>query len=225
MLSDHNSEARHIKTVTEHKSDNSIESYCSRASFQQKENMSNILSGFISGDSAEPRGCFNTASKELTGASTLSVAPQEQQSTVKVQMPQSFSFHGCSVSIETTSTCDELKIDKLSKTGPIQINRQLDLVHLNFSCSSQKYSGSFHYLRDVFHEHFWLDFHQRHIWMDELIFTSYAFRSSEFMQIWPNRAWRFLSFYSQIIIFFNFIYLHLLTNFIIAFSVRQVRLY
>ena len=55
VLSDHNSEARHIKTVTEHKSDNSIESYCSRASFQQKENMSNILSGFISGDSAEPR--------------------------------------------------------------------------------------------------------------------------------------------------------------------------
>ena len=96
VLSDHNSEARHIKTVTEHKSDNSIESYCSRASFQQKENMSNILSDFISGDSAEPGACFNTASKELTGASTLSVAPQEQQSTVKVQMPQSFSFHGCS---------------------------------------------------------------------------------------------------------------------------------
>ena len=54
VLSDHNIEARHIKTVTGHKSDNSIESYCSRASFNQKENMSNILSGFITGDSAEP---------------------------------------------------------------------------------------------------------------------------------------------------------------------------
>ena len=104
VLSDHNIEARHIKTVTGHKSDNSIESYCSRASFQQKENMSSILSGFISGDSAEPRVLAlegASTSKELTGVSTSSVtvAPQDQQSTVKMQMPQSFSFHGCSVSI------------------------------------------------------------------------------------------------------------------------------
>ena len=97
---------RHIKTVTGHKSDsdNFIESYCSRASFQQKENMSSILSGFISGDSAEPRVLAlkgASTSKELTGASTSSVtvAPQDQQSMVKMQMPQSFSFHGCSVSI------------------------------------------------------------------------------------------------------------------------------
>ena len=33
VLSDHNIETRHIKTVTGQKSDNSIESYCSRASF------------------------------------------------------------------------------------------------------------------------------------------------------------------------------------------------
>ena len=67
VLSDHNIEARHIKTVTGHKSDNSIEGA--------------------------------STSKELTGASTLSVAPQDQQLTVKMQMPQSFSFHDCSVSI------------------------------------------------------------------------------------------------------------------------------
>ena len=99
-LSDHNIEARHIKTVTGHKSYNSTESYCSMASFQQKENMSNILSGFISGDSAEPQVLVlegTSTSKELTGASTLSVTPQDQQSTVKMQMPQSFSFHGCPV--------------------------------------------------------------------------------------------------------------------------------
>ena len=88
MLSDHNIEARHIKTVTGHKSDNSIESYCSRASFQQKEKMSSILSGFISGDSAEPRVLAlegASTSKELPGASTSSVteAPHDQQSTVK----------------------------------------------------------------------------------------------------------------------------------------------
>ena len=100
--SDHNIEARHIKTVTGHKSDNSIESYCSRASFQQKENMSSILSGFTSGGSTELRLLALEApstSNELTGASTPSVAPQDQESTVKMQMPQSFSFHGCSVSI------------------------------------------------------------------------------------------------------------------------------
>ena len=92
VLSDHNIEVRHIKTVTGHKSDNSIESYCSRASFQQKGNMPSILSGFISGDSAEPRVLAlegASTSKELPGASTSSVtvAPQDQQSTVKMQMP------------------------------------------------------------------------------------------------------------------------------------------
>ena len=74
VLQDHNIEARHIKTVTGHKSDNSIESYCSRASSQQKENMANKLSGFVSGDSAEPQFLVlevASTSKELTGASTL----------------------------------------------------------------------------------------------------------------------------------------------------------
>ena len=57
--------------------------------------MSNILSSFISGDSAEPRALVfegPSTSKELNGVNTLSVAPREQQSTVKMQMPQSFSF-------------------------------------------------------------------------------------------------------------------------------------
>ena len=89
VLSDHNIEASHIMTITEHKSDNSFESYCLRASFQQRENRSKILSSFISGDSAEPQVLVlegPSTSKELTEVSTLSVAPQEQQSTVKMQM-------------------------------------------------------------------------------------------------------------------------------------------
>ena len=122
VLSDHNIEARHIKTVTGHKSENSIESYCSRASFQQKENKSNILGGFVSGDYTEPRVLVlegASTSKEVTGASTLLVAPQDQQSTEKMQMPQSSCFHGSSVSVvNTTTTCDELKINKLLKTWP-----------------------------------------------------------------------------------------------------------
>ena len=97
VLSDHNIEARHIKTVTGHKSDNSIESYCSRASFNQKENMSNILSGFISGDSAEPRVLAlegASTSKELTGASTPSVAPQDQYANATVfQLSWLLRFH------------------------------------------------------------------------------------------------------------------------------------
>ena len=96
VLSDHNIEAKHIKTVSAgHKSDNSIESYCSRASFQQKGNMSNILGGFISGDSAEPRvlvleGASTT--KEPTGASTLSVAPRinSQQCKCKCRSRSAF---------------------------------------------------------------------------------------------------------------------------------------
>ena len=51
VLSDHNVEARHIRVVTGHKSTTSIESYNARASLQQKENMSNILSRFVAGDS------------------------------------------------------------------------------------------------------------------------------------------------------------------------------
>ena len=122
VLSDHNIEARHTKMVTGHKSDNSIESHCSKASFQQKEHMSSILSDFISGDLAEPRVLAlegASTSKELTGASTpVTVAPQDQQSTVKMQMPQSFSFHGCSVSIINNNYMWWTKVDKLLKTWP-----------------------------------------------------------------------------------------------------------
>ena len=52
VLSDYNMEARHIKAVTGHKSDSSIQSYSMRVSFQRKENMSNILSHFVSGESS-----------------------------------------------------------------------------------------------------------------------------------------------------------------------------
>ena len=59
VLADRNVEARHIKAVTSHKSD--IESYNARASFSQKENMSNILSGFVTeeGSSLQPLAIQN----------------------------------------------------------------------------------------------------------------------------------------------------------------------
>ena len=48
ILSDHDCEVRHIKAVTGHKSDSSIESYNQRPSLEQQERMSSILSDFHS---------------------------------------------------------------------------------------------------------------------------------------------------------------------------------
>ena len=42
-------------------------------------------------------GCYNFE-RAVPGASTPFVVPQDQYSTMKMQIPQSFSFHGCSVS-------------------------------------------------------------------------------------------------------------------------------
>ena len=49
-LSDANVETRHIKCITGHKSDTSIESYSTKPSFQQKEKISAILSSFVGGE-------------------------------------------------------------------------------------------------------------------------------------------------------------------------------
>ena len=48
ILSDHDCEVRHIKVVTGHKSDSSIESYNQRPSLEQQERISSILSDFHS---------------------------------------------------------------------------------------------------------------------------------------------------------------------------------
>ncbi|XP_028390782.1 uncharacterized protein LOC114515682 [Dendronephthya gigantea] len=120
VLSDHNIEARHIKAVTGHKSDFSIQSYSARASFEQKENMSNILSRFVSGESnpsIQSSHCSSTYSKsdlmQTSSSNSTSLAPEmtdraspdvqfriENQATnIQMQAPQSFNFHGCTVSI------------------------------------------------------------------------------------------------------------------------------
>ncbi|XP_044165281.1 uncharacterized protein KIAA1958-like [Acropora millepora] len=106
VLSDHNVEARHIKVVTGHKSTTSIESYNARASLQQKENMSNILSRFVADDSHLAIEHQPSSSKEnpalptpgTRSAITLSQKIENNQD-VRIQTPQAFHFHGCSVSI------------------------------------------------------------------------------------------------------------------------------
>ncbi|XP_028401214.1 uncharacterized protein LOC114524266 [Dendronephthya gigantea] len=112
VLSDSNVEARHIKAVTGHKSDTSIQAYNARASFQQKENMSNILSRFISGDADQSTrnivaALETTSSKvSLPTTSTLTVMPLslnneniQKETNIEMRGPQSYSFHGCTVSI------------------------------------------------------------------------------------------------------------------------------
>jgi len=47
MLSDHNCETRHIKSITGHKSDQAAESYNERPSMEQQQTMSLVLSDFI----------------------------------------------------------------------------------------------------------------------------------------------------------------------------------
>ena len=106
VLSDHNVEARHIKVVTGHNSTTSIESYNARASLQQKENMSNILSRFVAGDSHLAIEHQPSSSKENPALPTPGTSPAitssqqiENNQDVRIQAPQAFHFHGCNVLI------------------------------------------------------------------------------------------------------------------------------
>ena len=110
VLSDYNVEARHIKIVTGHKSTTSIESYNARASLQQKENMSNILSRFVAGDSHLAIEHQPSSSKEnpvlpTPGTSSAITSSQqiENNQDVRIQAPQAFHFHGCNVSVVNNS--------------------------------------------------------------------------------------------------------------------------
>ena len=52
VLSDHNCETRHIKSVTGHRSDQAVESYNDRPSIEQQR-MSHVLSDFVSAGATE----------------------------------------------------------------------------------------------------------------------------------------------------------------------------
>ena len=106
VLSDHNVEARHIKVVTGHKSTTSIETYNARASLQQKENMSNILSCFVASNSHlaivhQPSRSKENPAIPTPGTSSAITSSQqiENNQDIRIQAPQAFYFHGCNVSI------------------------------------------------------------------------------------------------------------------------------
>ena len=107
VLSDNNVEARHIKTVTGHKSTTSIESYNDRASLQQKENMSNILSRFVSGADNNsqlaierpPSSIALSSTSAVPAAAPAVISQRVENHDARMQAPQAFHFHGCNVSI------------------------------------------------------------------------------------------------------------------------------
>ena len=106
VLSDHNVEARYIKVVTGHNSTISIVSYNARASLQQKENMSNILSHFVASDSHlaiehQPSSSKENPALPTPGTSSAITSSQqiENNQDVSIQAPQAFHFHGCNVPI------------------------------------------------------------------------------------------------------------------------------
>ena len=114
VLSDHNVEARHIKVVTGHKSITSIESYNARASLQQKENMSNILSRLGADDSHLAIEHQPSSSKEnpvlsTPGASSAITSSQqiENSQDVSIQAPQAFTSMDAASLSSTTTTCVE----------------------------------------------------------------------------------------------------------------------
>ena len=86
VLSDNNSETRHIKSVTSHKSDNSIESYNDRPSLDQQK-ISEALSTFLHGHEAISADKENTAERQLT-TSPSTTAIQASPASALVQHNQ-----------------------------------------------------------------------------------------------------------------------------------------
>ena len=82
--SDNNCETRHIKSVTGHKSDNSIESYNDRPSLDQQKKMSEALSSFLHGHEATSADKRDTAERQLT-TSPSSMAVQASPTSALVQ--------------------------------------------------------------------------------------------------------------------------------------------
>ena len=78
VLSDHNCETRHIKSVTGHKSDQAVESYNERPFIEQQQKMSLVLSEFIGDGSSS--SCASVEKESET----------DKQSTphIQLEMPQ-----------------------------------------------------------------------------------------------------------------------------------------
>ena len=115
VLSDSNCTTRHIKAVTGHKSDQSVESYNDRPSFCQQQAMSRLLSSFFdhhgscAADEKENEASINpgrgvtlqtSSSRVLVENNQLSVAQSSVSTTVEAHgeqrfVPPQFNFYNC----------------------------------------------------------------------------------------------------------------------------------
>ena len=106
VLSDHNCETRHIKSITGHKSDQAVESYNERPSIEQQQNMSLVLSDFIG--NASSGGVTLVQGKENAVQQQCRPIPDEiphQESSKAVLVENNFS---------TSSTCVSQQSDQRS---------------------------------------------------------------------------------------------------------------
>ena len=106
VLSDHNCETRHIKSITGHKSDQAVESYNERPSIEQQQKISLVLSDFIG----------NASSGGVTLVQGRENAVQQQCRPIPDEIPhQEFSK---AVLVEnnfsTSSTCVSQQSDQRS---------------------------------------------------------------------------------------------------------------
>ena len=83
VLSDNNRETRHIKSVTGHKYDHSIESYNDEPSLDQQK-MSELLSSFLHGQEATSVDKENTPGRQLDLPATSSSTTAIQASPASV---------------------------------------------------------------------------------------------------------------------------------------------
>ena len=93
VLPDRNCETRHIRSVTGHKSDQSIESYNERPSLEQQRMMSNVLSTFLHSSEASRQSSSSacSADKENTTATNISLKIHQQRQFKQLLRPFSFS--------------------------------------------------------------------------------------------------------------------------------------
>ena len=106
VLSDHNCETRHIKSITGHKSDQAVESYNERPSIEQQQKMSLVLSDFIG--NASSGGVTLVQGKENAVQQQCRPIPDEiphQESSKAVLVENNFS---------TSSTCVSQQSDQRS---------------------------------------------------------------------------------------------------------------
>ena len=106
VLSDHNCETRHIKSITGHKSDQAVESYNERPSIEQQQKMSLVLSDFIG--NASSGGVTLVQGKEHAVQQQCRPIPDEiphQESSKAVLVENNFS---------TSSTCVSQQSDQRS---------------------------------------------------------------------------------------------------------------